>query len=59
MIIDLALMGVMAPAMMGTNQDSKSAEGRRQQAKRQREQLHNAQFYLEQDGKVFNQAPPK
>ncbi|RHZ43744.1 uncharacterized protein CDV56_101862 [Aspergillus thermomutatus] len=70
MVLGLALMGVMAPAIMNMDQSSKSPEAGRQHAKRQRghllaqcytseetpeqrDQLHNAQVYLEEDGKLY------
>ncbi|KAF7136904.1 hypothetical protein CNMCM5793_006519 [Aspergillus hiratsukae] len=70
MVLGLALMGAMAPAMINMNQSSKGLEAGRQHAKRQRghllaecytkeetpeqrDQLHNAQVYLDEDGKLY------
>lgn len=69
MVLGLALMGTIAPAMINMDQSSSSPESARQHAKRQRghllaecytneetpeqrDQLHNARVYLDEDGKV-------
>jgi hypothetical protein len=69
MVLGLALMGAMAPAMINMDRISKGPEARSQHAKRQRghlltecytneetpeqrDQLHKARVYLDEDGKV-------